>query len=184
MNTGGRSLREWEWEIWLLLLPAAALGELVWTVLDSLAWLYECEMAGGLRSSAATCAQIQGFNLIHLNIYPSSELLDYVKDQVLQIQSYRISMTHVNNIKSKQLWWVCSIDNVAESDAVYQKSFQWTFSNKEVWGKGYTVGYSGTNYRFHNEILFLFLSFLMGEEVCKGRGYILRDKEMIGIGCN
>jgi hypothetical protein len=42
-------------------------------------------------------AQIQSFELAHPNIYPISELLKHVKDPVLQIQSYSISMMKGNN---------------------------------------------------------------------------------------
>ena len=45
----------------------------------------------------STQAQIQGFALDHPNIYPIYELLESVKDPVLQSQSCRISMTQGNN---------------------------------------------------------------------------------------
>jgi hypothetical protein len=51
----------------------------------------------GLTSSATTQAQTQGFELVHPNICPIHELLEPVKRLVLQIQSYRISMTQDNH---------------------------------------------------------------------------------------
>jgi hypothetical protein len=40
--------------------------------------------------------------LAHTNIYPIYELLEHMKGLVLQIQSYRISMTQGNNRKSER----------------------------------------------------------------------------------
>jgi hypothetical protein len=39
---------------------------------------------GGLASSDTSQTQIQGFELSHLNIYPTDELLEYIKGLVLQ----------------------------------------------------------------------------------------------------
>ena len=50
-----------------------------------------------LTSTYTSQTQIQGFELTHLNIYTISELLECRKVLVLQIQSYRISMTQGNN---------------------------------------------------------------------------------------
>ena len=50
-----------------------------------------------MTSSTTTQAPIQGFELTHPNIYPIYELLECVKDPVLQSQSCRISMTQGNN---------------------------------------------------------------------------------------
>lgn len=51
----------------------------------------------GLNNSVTTQAQIQGFVLVHLDIYPICTLLVYMKRLVLPIQSYRITMTQCNN---------------------------------------------------------------------------------------
>jgi hypothetical protein len=50
-----------------------------------------------MTSSTTTQAPIQGFELTHPNIYPIYELLESVKDPVLQSQSCRISRTQGNN---------------------------------------------------------------------------------------
>ena len=47
-------------------------------------------------------AQIQGYELAHLNIHPVYELLELAKGLDLQAQSYRISMTQDNNRISKR----------------------------------------------------------------------------------
>lgn len=46
-----------------------------------------------MTNSATTQAQIQGFELTHPNIYLRHELLECMKEPVLQIQSCRITMT-------------------------------------------------------------------------------------------
>lgn len=48
---------------------------------------------GELANSDTSQTLIQGFELVHLNIYPIDELLAYIKGPVLQIQNYRTSMT-------------------------------------------------------------------------------------------
>lgn len=55
----------------------------------------------GLTNSFTTQAQIQGFKLTHPNIYPILEILEHVKQPILQNQSYRISMTQGNDRISK-----------------------------------------------------------------------------------
>jgi len=57
----------------------------------------EHEKAGRVTSSDTSQAQIRDFELACPNIYPIDELLECVKRPVLQIQNYRISMTHGNN---------------------------------------------------------------------------------------
>ena len=47
-------------------------------------------------------AQIQGAELAHPSIYPIYELLEHVKRPVLQIQSYRVSMTQGDNRISEE----------------------------------------------------------------------------------
>jgi hypothetical protein len=42
-------------------------------------------------------AQIQGIELANPNIYPIDEHLEFVKELVLQIQNYTISMTQGSN---------------------------------------------------------------------------------------
>jgi hypothetical protein len=44
-----------------------------------------------------TQAPIQGFELVHPNIYPTYSLLEHGKGPVLQIQSCSFSMTQSNN---------------------------------------------------------------------------------------
>ena len=66
-------------------------------MLESLIGRCECRRAVRLTYSAHTQAQIWGFELSHSNIYPVDELLECLKEQVLQIQSCRISMTQGNN---------------------------------------------------------------------------------------
>ena len=73
---------------------AVALGELAEAVLENIPGE---EGVGELGNSAATQAQIHGFELVHLNIYPIYELLEHGKGPVLWIQSCRISMTQGNN---------------------------------------------------------------------------------------
>jgi hypothetical protein len=59
----------------------------------------ECGRAVRLTSSEASEAQIQGFELAHLNTY---ELLEHMKGPVPQVQSYRISMTQGDSRMSKR----------------------------------------------------------------------------------
>jgi hypothetical protein len=91
-----------KWESWLYTLLAAALDELAGAVLESLPWWCGYGKAGGLTSSAISQAQIQGFELTYPNIHPINELLECVKEPVLQIQSCRISMTKGNNRLSER----------------------------------------------------------------------------------
>lgn len=58
--------------------------------------------AAGLAGSDASQAQIRDFELVHPNIYPTDELLEQMKQQVLQIQSYRLSMTQDNHRLSER----------------------------------------------------------------------------------
>jgi hypothetical protein len=53
--------------------------------------------ASGLTNSATSQTQIQSLELAQPTIYPIYELLEYVKEPVLQKQSYKISMTQGNN---------------------------------------------------------------------------------------
>lgn len=48
-------------------------------------------------SSNTSQAQVQGFELAHPDIYSVDELLGCMNEQVLQMQNYRISMTHGDN---------------------------------------------------------------------------------------
>ena len=54
-----------------------------------------------LASSDTSQVQIQGRSLFHPNIYLINELLECMKERVLQIQNYRISTTQANNKTSK-----------------------------------------------------------------------------------
>jgi hypothetical protein len=55
------------------------------------------ERAGRLINSATTQTQIQGFELAHPNVHLICELLERAKGPVLQIQSFRNSMTQGNS---------------------------------------------------------------------------------------
>ena len=55
-----------------------------------------------MTNSTTSQAQIQGFVLTHPNIYPSYDLLEHMREPVLQIQSCRISMIQGNNRISKR----------------------------------------------------------------------------------
>jgi hypothetical protein len=52
--------------------------------------------------------------LAHTNTFPIYELLVHKKMLILQIQSYRISMTQGNNIR-EELWHKPSIDTISEA---------------------------------------------------------------------
>ena len=58
---------------------------------------WERGKASRLTSSDTSQAQIQGFELAHPNIYPIDELLEHMNGLVLQIQNYKVSVTHGNN---------------------------------------------------------------------------------------
>ena len=62
---------------------AAALGELARTVLGDLTLVVPVWERGWLTNSATTQAQIQGFELAHLNIYLIYELLELMKGRFL-----------------------------------------------------------------------------------------------------
>lgn len=64
--------------------------------------MYTHRIASRLTSSATIQVHIRGFELAHPNIYPIYELLEHVKGPVLQIQSFRISMTQGNNRITKR----------------------------------------------------------------------------------
>ena len=81
---------------------AVTLGDVDKAVVETLPWWYESRRAGGLTTSAITQAQIQGFELVHPNIYLIYELLEHVKRLALQIQSCSISMIKSNNIVSER----------------------------------------------------------------------------------
>lgn len=57
---------------------------------------------GGLTNPLSYEVQIQGFELAHPNIYPTYELLERMKGQVLQNQSCRMSMTQSKNRLSQR----------------------------------------------------------------------------------
>ena len=92
---------------------------LIWTVLESWPWWCGCRRAHELTNSAATQAQTQGFELVHPNIYPIHELLEHLKGLVLQIPSYRISMTQDNKGLSEK----SSSDRVSKARGLLQ--YQW-----------------------------------------------------------
>ena len=76
---------------------AVALGELIGEELESLPWWCGFGRAGWLTNSATIQAQNQGFELPHPNIYPIYELPELMKEPVMQIQSFRISMAQGND---------------------------------------------------------------------------------------
>ena len=112
--------------------PAPCLGHrvqlaLVWGLLVSQPEECESGRTGQLTSSDTSQAQIQGFELAHPNIYPTSELLECMKGLVLQIQNYRISMTQGNCRISE--WSPCEVPvsrDYQKPEALYQtnKSLQ------------------------------------------------------------
>lgn len=55
-----------------------------------------------MTNSATIQIQIQDFELAHPNIYPIYELLEHAKEQLLQIQSCRVSMAQSNNRVSEK----------------------------------------------------------------------------------
>ena len=55
------------------------------------------QVSSGTTNSATSQTQIHGFELIHPNIYPIHDLLEHVKEPVLQSQSCRISKTQSKN---------------------------------------------------------------------------------------
>jgi hypothetical protein len=68
------------------------LGELARTVHES--WW--------AKKSGTIQAQVQGFKLAQANIYPMYEILEFVNELALQIQSSRISMTQGKNRLSEK----------------------------------------------------------------------------------
>ena len=81
-------------------MPSKALGKLAWVVLEISPWCCVYRRAGRLTNSATTQGQIQGFELVHPNIYPIYELLEVVKVPFLKTQSFRIFMKQGNNMIS------------------------------------------------------------------------------------
>lgn len=62
------------------------------------------QRVGRLTNSVTYQAQIQGFDLAHLNIcFIMIYLLEFMKEQFIQIQSYRISTTLDNNSNLKRI---------------------------------------------------------------------------------
>lgn len=59
-------------------------------------------------------------------------------------------------------------------------SFQWTFASKDMWTKGCSVGHTIKHHSFYNEMVSMlfkkFLSFIFFWGVCKGRGWIRRNR--------
>ena len=55
-----------------------------------------------LTGAVLESSGLNNFELVYPNIYPIYELLEHMKGLVLQIQSYRISMTQGNNRKSER----------------------------------------------------------------------------------
>ena len=78
-------------------MPAVTSGELTKAMLDHSLWWCGYRRAGRLTDSGNSQAQIQGFELVHLNIYPSYDLLELLRRSVLQIQRCRMSTTQGNN---------------------------------------------------------------------------------------
>ena len=57
--------------------------------------------AGGPTNSYTSKAQIQTFELAHPNIYLIDKLLEGMKGACLEIQNYRISITHYKGSPSE-----------------------------------------------------------------------------------
>jgi hypothetical protein len=118
LGTGELSLPfTWiKWKSWPCSSLAAALGEVVQTVLRSSSWWHGCRRTGSLFNSATTQAKIQGFEYAHPNTYLKYKLLERMKGVVPQNQCFRISMTQGNNKISER--------NPGENSVsiVYQKS--------------------------------------------------------------
>jgi hypothetical protein len=185
-NTTWTSLESWpqgneiqlvilrvEQESWL---PPAhgALNGLSGAVLENLRWWWRCWRANWLTSLATILPQMQGFELTLPKMYIIHKLLEWVKGWVLLSQNFRISKTQgKNKITGKnpmriQCWWCDRSQRPQAND-----SLQWTFTSKDVWTEGYTVGHNVTLYNFHNEIfsilcfglsfvwLFFFFNFLL-----------------------
>ena len=57
---------------------------------------HDLNPTGRVNNSAITKAEIEGFEMAHLNICLIYELLGHMKGPLLQIQSYRISRAQVN----------------------------------------------------------------------------------------
>lgn len=67
--------------------------------LDLLMWVRECRWADQLRHLQA---QIQGIELVHLNIYLIDEQLERMKGPAPQIQNYRLSVTQGNTRRAER----------------------------------------------------------------------------------
>lgn len=87
--------------------------------------------AGELTNSAPTQAQNQDYEFANPNIQTIYVLLEHIKRLVLQIQSYRISMTQWNSKMSQR-----SPSVVPAEPEVLNKtndSLQWTLVSKDGW---------------------------------------------------
>ena len=73
------------------------MGDLAGTVLESSPWQCRYKRTGGLTNSAISQTQIQGVKLAHPNIYLIYDLLELLKESVLQILNFLVSMTQSNN---------------------------------------------------------------------------------------
>jgi len=156
----------WERERWLCLLLTVALYGLAVSRQESLPRWCGYSISGRLTSSDTSQIQIQGFELVHTNIYSINELNKCQQALVLQVQKYRISMAQGNNRISKRS---SSINKVAEAKSLYQNPgviamniFKQRSRDKRVY------------YRTHcnrlqplQEISFS----LLGEGGCKGGGW-------------
>lgn len=72
----------------------------MWVLLVSQPQGQESERACRLTSSDNS--QTQGFEMTHPNTHPINELLELMKELVLQIQNYSVPMTEDNNRISKK----------------------------------------------------------------------------------
>ena len=77
---------------------SCSIGELAKAVLGSLSWWCDggVRRASRLTNSATIQAYIQRFELAHPNIYLMYELLEHMKEPILQIQSCRSTMIRGN----------------------------------------------------------------------------------------
>ena len=102
-----------------------------------------------------------------------------MKRLVLQIQNYRVSMTQSHNrISIGGPMMIQYIDDVTQTRGFYNQPYQtsdpwqWTFTSRDVWTKGYTVAHTVTHCNFHNKIFFHFLMCIW-----KGEGWVWLEWE-------
>jgi hypothetical protein len=110
-----------------------------------------------LTKSATTFAQIQGFELTHPNVYSICELIEPVKEPVLQNQKLQsFHDTGQQQYVWEESWWGSSIDNITEARGLEKEKWLITM---DICQQGYTMWYSMRHHSVHSEISFVFLFF-------------------------